>query len=140
VPAPSFSLPDLRDKTVRLADFAGKPLIVNFFTAETCDWAGAVLAKLHGEYSGRGVQFVGIDLYDDNAAIRRCMTKHGVKYPVLRGDEATQKAWIGSSSGWATFFVTADGKIAKKIADSIENGLEGPVFAKYAESLLGKKP
>ncbi len=137
--APAFSLPDLQDKTVHLADFAGKPLIVNFFTAENCDWAGAVLAKLHGEYSGRGVQFVGINLYDDNAAIQRCMTKHGVKYPVLRGNEATQKAWIGSSSGWATFFVTADGKVAKKIADSIENGLEGPVFAKYAESLLGKK-
>lgn len=139
VAAPSFSLPDLQNKTVRLADFAGKPLIINFFTAGSCDWAGSVLAKLHGGYSKKGVQFVGINLYDDNAAIQRCMTKHRVKYPVLRGNEATQKAWIGSSSGWATFFVTADGKIAKKIADSIENGLEGPVFAKYAEYLLEKK-
>ena len=98
-----------------------------------------VVIKLHGGYSARGVQFVGINLYDDNAAIQRCMAKYGVKYPVLRGNEATQKVWIGSSGGWATFFVTADGKIAKKIADSIENGLEGPVFAKHAEDLLGKK-
>ena len=67
------------------------------------------------------------------------MNKHGVKYPVLRGDKATQKAWIGSSSGWAAFFVTPDGKVFKKISDSIENGLEGTVFPKYAEHLLGKK-
>ena len=33
-------------------------------------------------------------------------------------------------------FVTPDGKILKKITDSINDGIEQPVFTKYAEYLL----
>jgi len=136
-PAHAFSLPNLSGETVSLSDFAGKPLVVNFFTASTCDWAGPVLSKLHQDLAGRGLQMVGIDLYDDDAAIQGCIQRHQVRYPILRGDQATQQAWIGSSSGWATFFVTSDGKTAKRILDSVENGLEDLVFLKYAEHLLG---
>lgn len=138
-PALAFSLPDLQGKTVSLAQFAGRPLVVNFFTAGSCDWGGAALAKLHQEYAGRGLQVVGINLYDSDAAIQQCVERYGVKYPVLRGNQATQKAWIGTDAGWATFFVTPDGKIFKKIVDSIDNGLEGPIFTWYAEHLLSKR-
>jgi peroxiredoxin len=138
VAAPDFSLPDLKGTKTGLKDFAGKPLVVNFFNADTCDWAGPVLAKLHQDYAGRGLQVVGIDLFDEDAAIQKCIDKHKARYPVLRGDEATQNAWIGDSKGWATFFVDAKGRIIKTITDSIDNGLEGPVFRAYAEHLLEK--
>jgi peroxiredoxin len=137
--APSFSLPDLQGKTVKLPDFAGKPLLINFFTADTCDWAGAALAKVHREYAGKGLQVVGINLFDQDPAIQSCINKHAVNYPILRGNQATQRAWIGSNEGWATFFVTSEGKISKKILDSIENGIEGTVFTKYAEYILQKR-
>lgn len=54
---------------------------------------------------------------------------------MLKGDAASQRAWIGSNKGWATFFVTRDGKVLKTIVDSIDNGLEATVFSKYAEYL-----
>ncbi len=57
--APSLTLPDLKGKPVSLANFAGKPLVVNFFNAETCDWEGPVFLKLHGEYAERGLQVTG---------------------------------------------------------------------------------
>ena len=47
-------------------------------------------------------------------------------------------AWIGDNKGWATFFVTPNGKVLKKIVDSIEKGIEEPVFTKYAEYLVTK--
>jgi len=109
-----------------------------FFTADKCDWAGATLEKLNKDYSPRGVQVIGVNLFDDDAAVQACVTRHATTYPVLKGDRAAQKAWIGSSSGWATFFVTADGKVVKKIVDSIDNGLEAQVFPKYAAYLLAK--
>lgn len=58
-PAPALSLATLQGKPVKLADFAGKPLVVNFFTADACDWTGATLAKLHQEYAPRGLQVIG---------------------------------------------------------------------------------
>ncbi len=54
-------------------------------------------------------------------------------------DQATQMAWIGDNKGWATFFVTPDGKVLKKIVDSINNGIEDAVFTKYAEYMVTKR-
>jgi len=136
--APPFSLSDLQGKTVKMANFAGKPLVVNFFTSNSCDWTGAVISKLHRDYASRGLQVVGVDLFDSDDAIRQCTGKYGAKYVVLRGDQATQMAWIGENKGWATFFITPDGRVLKKIADSIEKGIEDPVFTKYVEYLVKK--
>jgi peroxiredoxin len=136
--APALSLPDLQGKSVSLTTFAGKPVVVNFFTAQSCDWAGAAVSKLYADYGQAGLQVIGVDLMDSDVESKACMAKYKVQYPVLRGTEAAQTAWIGSSKGWATFFVTPDGKVLKKIVDSIDNGLEGPVFSKYAEFMLGK--
>lgn len=137
-PAPPLALPDLQARAVKLASFAGKPVVFNFFNASTCDWAGAVFAKLQSDYAGRGLQVAGVDLFDDDAQLKTCTAKYNVRYPVLRGDQATQMAWIGDNKAWATFFVTPDGRVFKKIIDSIDNGLEGPVFSKYAEYLVSK--
>ena len=137
--APLLSLADLQGKTVKLENFAGKPLLVNFFTSASCDWTGAVVSKLYRDYSGRGLQVVGINLFDSDVSVRQCAAKYGAKYPVLKGDQTTQIAWIGSNNGWATFFVTPDGKVLKKIVDSIEKGIEEPVFTKYAEYLVAKR-
>jgi len=135
-PAPALALPDLQGKKVTLTTFTGKPLIVNFFNADSCDWTGELLAKLHRDYASRGLQVVGIDLFDSDDAIHQCTAKHKATYPILRGDQATQIAWIGGTNNWSTFFVTPDGKILKKITDSINDGIEQPVFTKYAEYLL----
>jgi len=139
-PAPPLALPDLQGgKVVTLASYAGKPLVVNFFHSGTCDWTGAVLSKLHQDYAARGLGVIGINLYDSDDQIRQCTSKYGATYPILRGDQATQMAWLGDSKGWATFFITTDGKILKKIVDSIDNGIEAPVFSKYGEYLIAKQ-
>jgi len=138
-PAPSLALPDLQGKKITVSNPPGKPMLVNFFNAASCDWTGAAVSKLYKEYSGRGFQVIGVDLYDNDAAIQQCKAKYGPTYPILRGDQATQQAWIGENKGWAAFFVTPDGKILKKITDSISDGIEQPVFNKYAEYLLATK-
>lgn len=134
--APPLSLPDLQGKMFSSAAWAQKPTVVNFFTAQSCDWSGAVLARLSRDYGKRGLQVVGVDLFDNDSAVQGCVQKHGASYPVLKGDQATQQAWLGSNKGWATFFVTRDGRVLKKIDNSIEDGLESVVFPVYAEQLV----
>lgn len=136
--APALALTDLQGKKVTLANFAGKPLIVNFFNGDSCDWTGDLLAKLHRDYASRGLQVVGIDLSGSVDVARQCAAKHNADYPILRGDQATQMAWMGVNRNWATVFVTADGKVLKKIIDSINNGIEQRVFTTYAEYLVRK--
>ncbi len=65
--APSFSLPDARSgKTVRLEDYAGKPLLV-MFLCNHCPFVKHVrdeLVSLVREYQARGIQAVGINAND----------------------------------------------------------------------------
>lgn len=135
-PAPDFALDDGSGRTVTLADFAGKPLVVNFFTGQSGSWAGQVFSDLHREYGPRGLGVVGIHLFGDQAAIDSYRERYGAEYPILHGDPATQKAWIGASKGWATFFVTAEGELLKTIVNSINGGIEAVVFRRYAEYLV----
>jgi peroxiredoxin len=132
----ALSLPDVHGKSVNLQTFAGKPLAVNFFNSGSCDWAGAAVSDLSADYARAGLQVIGVDLFDSDADSKACVAKYKVQYPVLRGNETTQTAWIGRSTAWATFSITPDGKVLKKIEDSSENGMEGPVFSKYAQYML----
>jgi hypothetical protein len=74
-----------------------------------------------------------------NSGLKACLAKHHAQYPVVRGDQATQMAWIAANKAWATFFFTYDGKILKKIIDSVNNGIEEAVFTKYEDYLLRKR-
>jgi peroxiredoxin len=137
-PAPEFDLTDLSGRHVRLRDLHGKPTLVNFFNAQqTCDWAEPAIMKVNETYKSRGFQVVGIDVGgDSDSAIQGCKSKYSISFPILHGTDPVQRAWIGKNSAWAAFFVTQDGKVFKMIRDSIDNGLEGVVFPKYAEYML----
>ena len=141
VPAPDFDLTDLQGKHVRLKDLQGKPTLVNFFNSQqTCDWAEPAVVNVSQNYKSRGFQVISIDVGGDNdRSIEECKAKHTMSFPVLHGTDATQQAWIGTNSAWAAFFLTADGKVLKMIRDSMDNGLEGTVFPKFAEYMIAHR-
>lgn len=65
-PAPDFLLPDTEGKTVRLADFAGRPLLV-IFLCNHCPYVKHIandLAQVTGKYMQKGVAVVGISSND----------------------------------------------------------------------------
>lgn len=140
-PASDFDLADLSGRHIRLKDLRGRPALVNFFNArQTCDWAEPAVTRVNQTYQSRGFQVIGIDVGgDDDASIKQCKAKHSMSFPILHGTDQVQQAWIGGNSAWAAFFVTSDGKVFKMIRDSIDNGLEGVVFPRYAEYLLKTK-
>ncbi len=139
-PAPPLAGTDLEGRLVDLADLAGRPVIVNFFDASTCDWAGRVLADLHQRYSPQGLRVLGVNLFDDDEAVRVCVQRHNIAFPVVRGTRDMAREWGLKTSAWATFLLTAEGRIFKTISSSIESGLEGEVFWRYAEFLLLGRP
>jgi peroxiredoxin len=63
-----FKLPAAAGGEIDLHAYAGKPVLVMFFT-ETCPYcrkAGPAMQQLYLKYAAKGMNFVGIDL-DDNA-------------------------------------------------------------------------
>lgn len=85
-PAPEFSLPELLKPAVRLslADFRGKPLVLNFW-ASWCYPCQTEMPLLESAYrSDHGaVQFLGVDTDDKRQAAIAFLARAHVTYPSL---------------------------------------------------------
>jgi cytochrome c biogenesis protein CcmG, thiol:disulfide interchange protein DsbE len=83
--AKAFSLAEVGHpgSRVALADYAGRPLVVNFFASwcAPCRRETPLLARYYSAVHGR-VTVLGIDANDASAAALRFMRKAGVRYPV----------------------------------------------------------
>ena len=71
--------------TIRSSDYAGTVLIVNFWYAACppCRFEAPDLAELAAQYADRGVQFLGINVYDDVAVANSFERDFGIGYPSI---------------------------------------------------------
>ena len=82
--APGFSLPDLGDSEVALADFQGKAVVVNFWTTwcPECTDEMPALEAIHRAYGDR-VAVLGVNMREPRAVVAPFVERLGVSYPVL---------------------------------------------------------
>jgi len=117
-PAPDFTLQTLDGKTMRLSDWRGKAVLLNFWAT----WCGPCkietpwLVELQNQYGSQGLQIVGVAMDDSGKdEIAKFAREMGMNYPVLLGKEAVGDAYGGVPYLPETFFIGRDGKIVDKI-------------------------
>jgi cytochrome c biogenesis protein CcmG, thiol:disulfide interchange protein DsbE len=122
-PAPSFTLPSLRDpvQQVSLTAYRGHPVILNFFASwcTPCQRETPLLARF---YRTRGnVVIIGVDADDKANAARRFVAADGVQYPVgFESTPAIADAYGVSAIGIPeTFFLDARHRIVKRILGDV---------------------
>ena len=80
-PAPDFTLKDLDGKTWKLSDLKGKKIVMIDFWATWCNICKRempILQKVYQEYKGKGVEFFGIALDEnDRRRSRRSSRRRG---------------------------------------------------------------
>jgi len=116
--APDFSLESLEGKTMRLSDFRGKAVLLNFWAT----WCGPCkiempwFVELQQKYGSQGLQVVGVAMDDASKEdIAKFAKEMGVNYPVLIGKEAVGDSYGGIPALPETFFIGRDGKVVGKI-------------------------
>ena len=84
-PAPPFRLADLAGATVSLSDYAGRPVIVNFWASWCipCQQEFPMYRQARDEFESRGLEVLGIIHDDASDAARAFMTRHGGDWPAL---------------------------------------------------------
>lgn len=113
-PAPQFVVSALDGKSVSLAVYRGRPIVVNFWAT----WCGNCkleipwLAQLREKYKGQGLEVLGIVTDNAPAAkITAMAAKYGVRYPILGCNHATAQAYGGLPNLPESFFIDRRGKI-----------------------------
>ncbi len=137
--APDFTLESLDGKNMRLSDFRGKAVLLNFWAT----WCGPCkiempwFVELQNEYGPQGFQIVGVAMDDSSKEdIAKFAKDMGVNYPVLIGKEAVGDEYGGVPALPESFFISRDGKILDKFI-----GLRGKAEVEDAiKAALDTKP
>ena len=111
--APDFALSTPDGKTVRLSDYRGKAVLINFFgtTCEPCREESPHLEEMQKRNAARGFQIIGIDMYgSSNDAMEKYRKDFGTTYVLLHGNDAVGDQY-GVSGLPASYFVNAKGAI-----------------------------
>jgi cytochrome c biogenesis protein CcmG/thiol:disulfide interchange protein DsbE len=99
-PAPEFALPGLNGETIRLSDYRGKVVLVNFWGTwcQPCKEETPALQAVYSKLRDQGLVIVGVDLRNQERAgaegdanVRGFVNQYGVTYPIaldVNGDIA----------------------------------------------------
>ncbi len=97
-PAPDFALPDQRGNIVRLADFAGRKLLLFFYpkaNTSGCTKQACSVRDARSELADLGVAALGLSP-DPQASQQKFDAKHGLGFPLLSDADHTVAAAYGA--------------------------------------------
>jgi cytochrome c biogenesis protein CcmG/thiol:disulfide interchange protein DsbE len=120
--APAFSLPVLghSGQKITLADYAGKPLIVNFFASwcQPCQQETPLLARFYRTEQAK-VAIVGLDENDVLSSAMSFTRKEGVGYPVGFDPQVTAASAYDVAALPQTFFLDARHRIVDRVFGAV---------------------
>ena len=121
---PALSGTTLQGKALS-ASYAGHVTVVNVWGSwcTPCREEAPDFAEAYSKFASKGVQFVGINTRDDNAAALAYDSQFGIKFPSLQDPDETLvldlKQIIPATSVPSTVIVDATGKVAVRALGGI---------------------
>jgi peroxiredoxin len=116
-PAPDFTLQSLDGKTLRLSDFRGKAVVLNFWATwcAPCKIEMPWFVDLQKQYGPAGLQFLGVAMDDASVKeIAEFAQSMNVNYPIVIGKESVGDAYGGIPFMPETFYIDRSGNIVDK--------------------------
>ena len=112
-PAPDIDLLDLDGRAVSLADYRGRPVIVNFWASwcVPCKKEFPLFVGVRAGHAADGLEILGIVHDDDAGSARAFASEHGGSWPMLMDpDDVAWTAYAGVGLP-TTFYVDRQGVV-----------------------------
>jgi peroxiredoxin len=114
--APDFALTNLSGQMVRLSDFKGKIVLLDFWATwcPPCRTEIPDFVQLQKQYAGKGFTVLGVALDDEGVVVVKSLAeKLGVNYPLVIGNTQTAAKYGGIQALPTAFLIGRDGRILK---------------------------
>ena len=144
-PAPDFALLNSAGRSVPLASFKGRPLLLDLWATKCggCVKEIPSFIDIHHAYAPQGLAVVGISmdiLYEDLASpaeawslVNQFVASHKVDYPILMGDDGITKRYSVEALP-VTYLIDKRGRIAATYVGVVDRpNLEGNIKSLLAE-------
>lgn len=123
--APAFVLPDTDGKSMALADYRGKIVVLEFFAmwCEPCRYTAPLLQALSVRYKDKGVAVVGVSIDEGlevPVKLKAFMKENKLSYPVAIDNGRVKKQYDAYALP-TTVIIDRNGRIANKHYGIIPN-------------------
>jgi peroxiredoxin len=139
-PAAEFTLKDANGTAVKLSDYRGKVVLLNFWAT----WCGPCTLEIpwfiqfEQQYKDRGFAVLGVSMDEEGwAAVKPYVTEHKMNYRVLLGNDSVSQLYGGVESLPTTFMIDREGNVAFPPHIGLINKSE---YVSEIQSLLGNSP
>ena len=112
--APQFELRDVNGRTVRLSDYQGKVVLINFWATwcPPCRAEMPDLVRRQREYRAKGLHIIGITYPPENKdRVRRFARSLKVNYPIILGTRQLKARFSSDEDLPLTIVIDRDGKV-----------------------------
>ena len=136
-PAPDWQLKDLSGKSVKLSDFKGKVVVLNFWATwcPPCQAEIPDFIALQNKFQGKDVAIVGISLDSlQPTEVAAFVKKQGINYPVVMSSDDASAAYGADIGLPITYLIDGQGRIVGVNPSLINAG----AFEKRINELLAR--
>lgn len=111
--APDFALKTLDGKQVKLSDYKGKRVIINFW-ATWCPPCRAEMPDLKKINEKEDVEVLGVDMYDsekNKEEVENFVNKKKIDFPILMDEDSSIQSMYQVQAYPTSYMIDSDGKI-----------------------------